>query len=206
MGKTNFDNTASSLNNKIAANKTKNKSIENEIKRLNTIELSYFIGKSHFEEDGAQNYVVSQPLNKYFEIIANKKYISLWQSKGLSDKTIKPPVTSDDSLTPLIDYYHVKTRVKFTRSCLKQPNISYTHGAIVKIYIVYQLEASSSPNNDLTLKNCLFGGVTLTKDADIEKYGYSGYGIEIDRRSSFSFSGGGFRQNVLIFGADMSSY
>ena len=44
----------------------------------------------------------------------------------------------------------------------------------------------------------------MTKNADINKYGYSGYGIGFDRRSSFSFPGGGFGQNVLIFGADMS--
>ena len=36
------------------------------------------------------------------------------------------------------------------------------------------------------------------------KYGYSGYGIWVDRRSSFSFPGGGFGQYVLIFGVDMS--
>ena len=47
--------------------------------------------------------------------------------------------------------------------------------------------------------------VTLTKTADINKYGYSGYGIGFDRRSSFSFPDGGFSQNVLIFGVDMSS-
>ena len=35
-------------------------------------------------------------------------------------------------------------------------------------------------------------------------YGYSSYGIGFDRRSSFSFQGGGFGQNVLIFGVDMS--
>ena len=45
----------------------------------------------------------------------------------------------------------------------------------------------------------------LTKNADIEKYGYSGYGTGFDRRTSFSFPGGGFGQNVLIFGVDMSS-
>ena len=45
----------------------------------------------------------------------------------------------------------------------------------------------------------------MTRNADIEKYGYSGYGIGFDRRSSFSFPGGGFGQNVLIFGVDMSS-
>ena len=44
----------------------------------------------------------------------------------------------------------------------------------------------------------------MTKNADIDKYGYSGYGIEFDRRSSFSFPGGGFGQNVITFGVDMS--
>ena len=55
------------------------------------------------------------------------------------------------------------------------------------------------------LKNYLFGTVTLTKNREIDKYGYSGYGIGFDRKSSFSFPNGGFGQNVLIFGADMSS-
>ena len=64
--------------------------------------------------------------------------------------------------------------------------------------------ASGSNNNDPTLKNCLFGAVTLTKNTNIEKYRYSGYGIGFDRRSSFSFPRGGFGQNVLIFGIDMS--
>ena len=45
----------------------------------------------------------------------------------------------------------------------------------------------------------------MTKNANIDKYGYSGFGIRFDRRSSFSFPGGGFGQNVLIFGVDMSS-
>ena len=35
-------------------------------------------------------------------------------------------------------------------------------------------------------------------------FGYSGYGIGFDRRSSFSFPGSGFGQNVLIFGVYMS--
>ena len=45
----------------------------------------------------------------------------------------------------------------------------------------------------------------MTKNADIEKYGYSGYGTGFDRRSGFSFPGSGFGQNVLIFGVDISS-
>ena len=79
------------------------------------------------------------------------------------------------------------------------------HGKIVNIYIVYEQGASTSNYNDPTLKNCLFDAVTLTKTTDIERYGYSGYGIGFDRRSSFSFSNGGFGQNLLIFGEDMSS-
>ena len=65
--------------------------------------------------------------------------------------------------------------------------------------------ASTSHDNDSTPKNCLFGAVTLTKNTDISKYKYSGYGIGFDRRLSFSFSSGGFGQNVLIFGVDMRS-
>ena len=59
---------------------------------------------------------------------------------------------------------------------------------------------STSHDNDSTLKNCLFGAGTLTKNADINKYKISGYGIGFDRRSSFSFPSGGFGQNILIFG------
>ena len=78
-------------------------------------------------------------------------------------KVLKTPTTSDNSLTPELSYYGTKTRVKFTGNCLKQSKISYTHGKIVNIYIVYELGASSSHVNDYKLKNCLFGAVTLTK-------------------------------------------
>ena len=45
----------------------------------------------------------------------------------------------------------------------------------------------------------------MTKNADVDKYGYSGYRTGYDRRSSFSFPDGGFGQNILIFGANVSS-
>ena len=109
-------------------------------------------------------------------------------------------------LPPLIDHYGSKVRLKFNKSCLKQPSkITYDYGHRVNVYIVYELGASGSNENAPTLKNCLFGAVTLTKNADFEKYRYSGFGIGFDRRSIFSFSGGGFGENVLIVGVDMSS-
>ena len=45
----------------------------------------------------------------------------------------------------------------------------------------------------------------FNKNADIEKYGYSGYGTGFHRRGSFSFPGCRFDQNILIFGVDISS-
>ena len=70
--------------------------------------MGYFVGKSYFEEDGAQNYLIFQSIHRYFKI-TNAKYISSWKSKGLSDETITPYATSDNSLTPLI--YQSKSKI-----------------------------------------------------------------------------------------------
>ena len=123
------------------------------MKKLKAFDSSYFIGKSLFEEDGTQNYLVFQPINRYFKVIADKEYISSWKSKGLSDESIKHPTASDNNLTPLIDYLGNKIRVKVNGTILRQPKISYTHGKTVNIYIVYELGASSSYSDDPTLKN-----------------------------------------------------
>ena len=190
--KADFDATLSSLNRKTTANKTKH--------FLNDNNLRYYHGKQYFDEgSGKQNYLVFLPMRKYFKlnsVAGAADYGLSWQSKGLSNESIKPPRTTNNGLTPELNYYGSKTRVKFTRSCLKQSDDICTHKKVVNIYVVYELAASSSYVNDPTLKNCLFGAVTLTKNADIEKYKYSGYGTGFDRRSSFSFTGGGFGQNV----------
>ena len=172
--------------------------------KLKTFDFSYFIGKSHFEQDGVQNYLVFQSVYRYFKFISNTNLISEWIYKGLSSESIKPSATSNNSLAPAVNNYGAKTKVKFTGSSLQQSKLSYAHGKIVNVYVVYELGAASSNINDPTLKNCLFGAVTLTKNTDIDKYGYSGYGIGFDRRSSFSFPSGGFGQNIIIFGVDMS--
>ena len=56
---------------------------------------------------------------RYFKVIANTRYISSWKSKGLSDESIKPPATSDNSLTSLINYLGDKIRLKLNGNCLK---------------------------------------------------------------------------------------
>ena len=154
--KTNFDAKLSSLNRKSTQNKTKHLFVENELKKVKTFDSSHFRGKSHFEEDGTQNYLVFEPMLRYFKvntIINVANYIVSWKSKGLSEETIIPPTTSDNSLAPVLIYYDFgKVKVKFTWSCLKQPKPSITHKNVVNIYIVYELGASSSHNDDPTLK------------------------------------------------------
>ena len=179
----------SSLNRKITANKTTHLLVLNELNKLKNFDCSYFIGKS-----------------KCFKSITNSNYILSWISKGLSNESIKLPSAPNNFLTPSLNYLGTKTRVKFSESYLKQDKVTYNHENIVNIYIVYEInKKDNTVISDPTLENCLFGAVTLTKNDDIEKYKYSGYGIGFDRKSSFSFSSGGHGENVLIFGADMST-
>ena len=147
-------------------------------------------------------------MEKYFKlnsVVGVIDRVLSWRSKGISNESIKPPTTSNNSLNPGLSYNDTKIKVQFKGRCLKQQKFTFARKKVVNIYIVHELGPSSSHFSDPTIKNCLFGAVTLTKNADIEKYKYSGYGIGFDRRSSFSFPSGGFGQNVLIFGADMSS-
>ena len=142
---------------------------------------------------------------RYFKQIAgagNDSNVYYWQSKGLSDEKIDSINTSNHSVTPNVDYYGTKTKVKFNGSCLKQNSITFNHGEVVNIYIVYEISKSINISDYPTLGNWLFGAVTLTKNADIDKY--SGYGIGFDRHGSFSSPGIGLGRNVIIFGVDMS--
>ena len=68
--------------------------------KLKTFDSIHFIGKSHFEEDGAQNYLVFQLMYRYFKLITNTLSILSWQSKGLSNENINTPTTS---LSPSIN-------------------------------------------------------------------------------------------------------
>ena len=46
----------------------------------------------------------------------------------------------------------------------------------------------------------------MTKNADIDKYKYSGYGFVFDRHGFYSHPSGGTGANAIIFGVDMSSF
>ena len=123
----------------------------------------------------------------------------------MSDKNINSIKTPNHSITQNLSYYGTQARVESDRSCLKQIKVTFNYGKVVNICIVYEISKDININDYPTLESCLFGAVTLTKNADINKYKYSRYGTGFDRHGSFSFPGSGFRQNFIIFGVDLCS-
>ena len=133
----------------------------------------------------------------------NKNYVLEWESKGISDESIKPPATTDNIFNPLLEYGN-KLKLKFNGSSLKQDNIAYNHGTLVKSYVVHEISRNFNTSSYSALENCLVAVVSLTKRADIDQYNYSGYGIGYDRKGLFSLPSCGTGSNVMIFGVEMN--
>ena len=73
----------------------------------------------------------------------------------MSDENITLPATIDYSITPKLGYFGTKTRAEFNGSCLKQDEITYNHGKMVNVYIVYEInknyDISSYPTHLLKM-------------------------------------------------------
>ena len=87
----------------------------------------------------------------------------------LSDETIKSNTASNCSTTPELSYYGTKTRVEFIGICSKQDTATYIHGAIVNIYIAYEISknyniSSYNISSYPTLENCEKGNFHLVMD------------------------------------------
>ena len=61
----------SSCNRKITSKTRKYLLVKSELNNLETFDSIYFRGKSHFEDDGTQNYLVYQTVSKYFKTVSN---------------------------------------------------------------------------------------------------------------------------------------
>ena len=118
-----FDSKLKEISDRVTKIKTKHLLVENKLKKLQKFDAAYFRGKSHFEEDGMQYYLVFQPMYKYFKRIAgvgSGNYIYFLKSKGLSDERLDSITAYNHKTTPELNFYGTKTRVEFNGSCLKQ--------------------------------------------------------------------------------------
>ena len=124
---------------------------------------------------------------QYFnQCTSNGNYIYYWKFKGLSDETINSIAASSYKVTAKLSYYGTKTRIEFNESCLKQDSVTFNHKKAVNIYVVQEISKIVDINDYPTFENCLLGSVKLTKNADINNYKYSGYGVGFDRKGSYS--------------------
>ena len=113
-------------------------------------------------------------------------YIYYWKSKGLSDERTYSIKASDNGFTPYLIHYNInKIRVGFDGARLKQEQNIIPFKGIVNIYIVYEITNNFNNSDYPLLENSLFGAAKLIKNADIDKYGYSGYGIRFGIHGSF---------------------
>ena len=77
--------------------------------------------------------------------------------------------------------------------------VKYSHKKVVNFYVVYEITNFRGIDNYPTLGNALFGPVKLTKNADIDKYRYFGYGIRFDGKGFYSHpSSGSFIHTLVV--------
>ena len=121
----------------------------------------------------------------------------------MSKQNIENIAKSDRNFTQTFVNHHILKDINFNGHRLIKNNISIPK-------IVMNLNNSYIPNPWLrNFKHRFYikyrfyinGSVRLTKNADLDKYKYSGYVIGFDSRSDFSFTDGSMGKNIIIFGA-----
>ena len=123
----------------------------------------------------------------------------------MSEENIENITKSNSNFAPTFVNHHTLPDINFHGQCLIKHSISIPK-KVITLYISYTLGPQLRKlNTDFTLGNCLFGSVKLTKNSDLHKYKYIGYGIGFASRSEFPLPDGSYGKNVIIFGADMSS-
>ena len=119
----------------------------------------------------------------------------------------KPLYTANKGLSPKLLCNKSRLRLRFEGSCLKQRNATpFNPNNVVNLFIIYELDTwSRDLNAKFTLKDCLFGNVKITKNADPDKYSYSGYGNGFGSGSLFSIPNFDWGKNAVIFRVEISS-
>ena len=151
-----------------------------------------------------QNYLVFLPAKKYIKYFSGTTQNDLWKSTGMSEENAKNITKPDSNFSLTFADHYVFQDINFNGHCLI--NIIYIPKKVINVYISDTLNPwLRNLSTDFTLNDSLFGCVKLTKNADPDKYKYSGYGIGFDSSLEFSLTNGSMGKNVIIFGADVRS-
>ena len=123
---------------KTLATKAELKAEQDKIIKLQTYDLRLFIGQSYFNNDGAQIYLIFQPIYKTITTFSGLiDTISEQESKGLPNKKFMSPFIANVSLCPkLIWMNNLKITLTFKGRCLKQEDKAKN---VVNLFIVYEL-------------------------------------------------------------------
>ena len=88
----------------------------------------------------------------------------------MSEKNIENITKSIRNFAPTFVDHHVLPDISFNGHCLMNNTISIPK-KVICLYMSYTINIwLRNLTTDLTLKNCLFGSVKLTKNADQDKY------------------------------------
>ena len=139
--------------------------------------------------------------------------ISEWKSTGINNLSVNSnlkAIPNAQGLLPILEN-NGRMNLEFNGNSFEQTKVTLPSN-VENIYIVYKLDPiSSTRNTDYTIQNALFGAMKITKNTDISKNNFEGYGICFDEGGTFShtvkkgnFDHTTLARNVLIFGADMS--
>ena len=118
--KTYFDKKLKNINKKVTSNKTKNvlakkelDELSEKVKLIAANELTkHLINKysifngAKYSEDGLQNYLVYQSSIKCFKLLTNNYTVKEWESKGLSNNSIRAPTSPNNSVNPKLDCFN----------------------------------------------------------------------------------------------------
>ena len=126
----------------------------------------------YFSSEIYQNYLVFIPAKKYIKYFSGTTWNDSRKSSGISEENIENTTKSYSSFPPIFVDHYVLSHINFNGHCLINNNISIPK-KVIKLYTSYIINQwLRNLNTYFILKNCLFGSVKLTKNADSDKYKY----------------------------------
>ena len=160
--------------------------------------FSILNGAKYFSSGIFQNYLLFIQAKKYIEYFSGATRIESWKLNGMSYKNIETITKSDSNFAPTFVDHHILPGMNFNGHYLMKNNISILK-KVINLYISYTLNRQLRNLTDFTLVNGLFVFGKLSKNADLDKYKYSGYDIGFDFCLELLFTDGSFGKNVIIF-------